>query len=90
MENKVRIEYKPKIWCEPSIMEEIEQLFNQVEEFLEEEGEKDKVAKATEEAKWKEQKEELQELLKKEGLSEEEVRSEVLEVVNNIFKQKKN
>lgn len=89
MENRVGIEYKPKIKCEPSHEEEIECLFDQLEEILEEDEEKQKDAKATEEAKWLKQDEELQALLKKEGQTEEEVSKEIEEILFNVFKEKK-
>ena len=88
MENKVGIEYKPKIECEASNREEIEHLFNQVDEALEEEERKEEKATADEESKWKEQEEKFQALLKKEGCTEDGIRSEVIEVVKNVLKQK--
>ena len=90
MENKVGIEYNPKIEGEPSNKEEIEHLFNQVDEALEKEERKEEKAKAGEEIKWKEHEEEFQALLRKEGCSEDGIRSEVLEIVNNVFKHENN
>lgn len=89
MGNKVGIEYKPKIWCKESQRGEIKLLFDRLDKFLKEEEEKKEKAKVAEDAKWLKQDEELQALLKKEGLTEAEVSKEIQEILSNVFKQKK-
>ena len=84
MENKVGIEYRPKVSCDSPLREEMEALFDELEDLLHEENEQSQAIQAQEEAKWKIQEEELQALLKKEGCTEEEIKKEVLELVNKI------
>jgi hypothetical protein len=86
MENKVGIEYKPKISCDSPSRQEVEVLFEELEDLLHKEDEQSQVSQAQEEAKWKLQEEELQALLKEEGCSEETIKKEVLELVNKINK----
>ncbi|KAK1363983.1 hypothetical protein POM88_039544 [Heracleum sosnowskyi] len=85
MENKVGIEYMPKPCGSEPYNEEVEALFDELWDALDEEEEKELAAKATEEAKVQEEEKEFQALLKEEGTSEEEVRVEVLELVKKDF-----
>ena len=61
--------------------EEVEALFDELWDILDEEEERKLAAKATEKAKEQEEEKEFQALLKEEGTSEEKVREEVLELV---------
>ena len=84
MENKVGIEYRPKVSCDSPSRKEVEVLFDELEDLLHEDNEQSQAIQAQEEEKWKIQEEELQALLKEEGCSEEEIKKEVLELVNKI------
>ena len=81
MENKVGIEYRPKPCGSEPYNEEVEALFDEFWDILDEEEEKELAAKAAEEAKVQEEEKEFQALLKEEGTSEEKGREEVLELV---------
>ena len=86
MENKVGIQYRPKVSCDSPLREEVEVLFDELEDLLHKDNEQSQAIQAQEEAKWKIQEEELQALLKEEGCSEEAIKKEVLELVNKINK----
>ncbi|KAK1396495.1 hypothetical protein POM88_006358 [Heracleum sosnowskyi] len=81
MENKVGIEYRPKPCGSEPYNEEVEALFDELWDILDEEEDKELAAKAAEEAKVQEEEKEFQALLKEEGTSEEIVRAEALELV---------
>ena len=85
MENKVGIEYRPKISCDSPSRKEVEVLFEELEDLLHKEDEQSQATQAEEEAKWKIQEKELQALLKEEGRSEEEIKEETLGLVDKII-----
>ncbi|KAK1397800.1 hypothetical protein POM88_007663 [Heracleum sosnowskyi] len=76
------IEYKPKVSCDSPLSEEVEALFDELDDLLHEENEQSQAIQAQEEEKWKIQEEELQALLKEEGCTEEEIKKETLSQTN--------
>lgn len=85
------IENQPRIWCEHGWERKVARLFALMDELLGEEEERERaklqLANAVEEAKWKEQEEEFQALLKEDGQTEEEVRQGMRRFMEELMRK---